>query len=374
MRKHQWSSRLTALTAVICCNCFATTGLAQNIYSAGGEWYIFGTEVNAAGEFDASLGSIDGSFNPRGIPSGRPFQLSYTSPGGPELSGKVEATITKKSWGLSLHAESSLGMGFGPPHTMGARVGATVSQTDRVRLQYNNSTEFTPLPSYDLRLIVKLAGQIDVERHAVGFQGQDVASVSGGFSFSVNGVSESLNSNLTSSTGGLVDFKSFSPGLQVEVPINQDFASGPITFTLSGSWFVDGGRAASRGNHTMTLERIEFLDGTTPESHGFDLVFDSGMTSPNIEPAIELPADFNQDWDTDGSDFLVWQRNVGTVFSAFKNEGDGDGDGDVDAADLTVWQTTHGRTLNESAAVIETPEPAAVLLALCRNLFAIVLA
>jgi len=52
-----------------------------------------------------------------------------------------------------------------------------------------------------------------------------------------------------------------------------------------------------------------------------------------------LSADFDTDGDTDGSDFLAWQRGYGTI-DASASDGDATGDGDVDHNDLAVWQTT----------------------------------
>lgn len=53
-------------------------------------------------------------------------------------------------------------------------------------------------------------------------------------------------------------------------------------------------------------------------------------------------ADFDQDGDVDGADFLRWQQGlgVGDVLA----EGDADGDGDVDATDLAVWRFQFGST------------------------------
>lgn len=55
------------------------------------------------------------------------------------------------------------------------------------------------------------------------------------------------------------------------------------------------------------------------------------------------PADFDNDGDADGMDFLLWQRGFGTAGpEASKQDGDADGDADVDADDLALWQLTFG--------------------------------
>jgi hypothetical protein len=48
-----------------------------------------------------------------------------------------------------------------------------------------------------------------------------------------------------------------------------------------------------------------------------------------------------------GADFLVWQRNFGTLINAANSDGDADGDGDVDADDLNLFK----------AGAISTPVP-----------------
>lgn len=59
---------------------------------------------------------------------------------------------------------------------------------------------------------------------------------------------------------------------------------------------------------------------------------------------VDLPGDADRDGDVDGSDFLMWQANVGTQSGATWAQGDFDGDGDVDTGDLALWQDTFGQT------------------------------
>ena len=81
-------------------------------------------------------------------------------------------------------------------------------------------------------------------------------------------------------------------------------------------------------------------------------------------------ADFDDDDDIDGTDFLTWQRNVGT--GTTRSAGDADGDGDVDADDLAIWENSYGRpapaALSASSA-LSVPEPSSFCLATrCPNL------
>lgn len=79
-------------------------------------------------------------------------------------------------------------------------------------------------------------------------------------------------------------------------------------------------------------------------------------------------ADFNQDHDIDGADFLIWQRGlgVGSTWSA----GDANGDGAVDAIDFAVWETQFGATsASLQQLAIAVPEPSSLLLVLGMAIF-----
>lgn len=58
-----------------------------------------------------------------------------------------------------------------------------------------------------------------------------------------------------------------------------------------------------------------------------------------------LGADFNDDGDVSGEDFLTWQRNQGLFDPnnpATKQDGDANGDGLVNASDLATWESEFG--------------------------------
>jgi hypothetical protein len=77
-------------------------------------------------------------------------------------------------------------------------------------------------------------------------------------------------------------------------------------------------------------------------------------------------ADFDEDGDVDGRDFLIWQRGFGTPDALRQdgnaNPGQGPGqDGDVDGDDLIVWQNQYGQVA-PPAALAAVPEPGTGLL------------
>ena len=68
-------------------------------------------------------------------------------------------------------------------------------------------------------------------------------------------------------------------------------------------------------------------------------------------------ADFDEDGDVDGADFLAWQRGFGTTTPSAA--GDADGSGVVDASDLAIWTQEFGTVVSSgtSMAGAVVPEP-----------------
>jgi hypothetical protein len=103
------------------------------------------------------------------------------------------------------------------------------------------------------------------------------------------------------------------------------------------------------------------IDGTITIHPGGDL------GTPGVFSATPPPtnnADFDDDGDVDGRDFLIWQRGLGQTGLAVGNKstGDANGDGTVDGADLAAWRTHYNATPG-AAALGAVPEPAALSLA-----------
>lgn len=68
-------------------------------------------------------------------------------------------------------------------------------------------------------------------------------------------------------------------------------------------------------------------------------------------------ADYDDDGDVDGEDFLIWQRQNGATVAAGTGA-DGTGDGMVNAADLGLWKTNFGAQTLAEVSVAAVPEPA----------------
>ena len=113
------------------------------------------------------------------------------------------------------------------------------------------------------------------------------------------------------------------------------------------------------------VDRIRLFDAA-PESNDqrgatFNRVVGSAIDIGAYEAQITPSADFDNDGDVDGADFLSWQRGFGTP-NAQRNDGNSDDDTDTDASDLAAWTTAFG-SLNEApllVATIDNNTPAAM--------------
>jgi len=79
-----------------------------------------------------------------------------------------------------------------------------------------------------------------------------------------------------------------------------------------------------------------------------------------ISAVIEENADFDEDGDIDGRDFLIWQRGFGGAGSLAT--GDANDDGEVDALDLAIWQIQYDTVPELTASSLAVPEPSTIWL------------
>jgi hypothetical protein len=117
----------------------------------------------------------------------------------------------------------------------------------------------------------------------------------------------------------------------------------------------------------LTFDAVQLIDnefepGTSQGTHGADIDAVGAIGSL----FIPVDADFDEDNDVDGFDFLIWQRgfgtDVGTSNVAPMANGNANGDQFIDATDLAVWEAQYGGP-PPLVAAISTPEPSTLLLA-----------
>jgi len=163
-------------------------------------------------------------------------------------------------------------------------------------------------------------------------------------------------------TGGM-DNGNFAP---VEVflqqfedlnPVGDPLGSGELTGELRDR-FVD--------MHFFDIigaeEGESFVFGAMAGEDSFGIAGVAGFSFDVLPEAPVESADFDEDGDVDGKDFLAWQAGFGTSGGASLADGDANGDGNVDGADRALWEMQFGTMGSPLSAVTQVPEPATLLL------------
>jgi len=141
----------------------------------------------------------------------------------------------------------------------------------------------------------------------------------------------------------------------IEVNVYRNGSTTPDTFQVT---------LAAFNNSVYADEDNPFIEFGISDNAGFGsfdmdfLSYQLGVIAPVAAPTED--ADFDDDGDVDGADFLAWQRGLGLPGN--NSQGDANGDGLVNAADLGIWQSNYaaaGGALVSSSAV---PEPTTALL------------
>ena len=85
-----------------------------------------------------------------------------------------------------------------------------------------------------------------------------------------------------------------------------------------------------------------------------------------------VPGDFDSNGIVNSADYTVWRNNLGTDFDLNGNGNeDGDSEGVVDFADYDTWRSNYGaQNVAGTGAVVETPEPSGLILAVVGVIFA----
>ncbi|HYO23971.1 MAG TPA: hypothetical protein VEQ85_03395, partial [Lacipirellulaceae bacterium] len=177
------------------------------------------------------------------------------------------------------------------------------------------------------------------------------------FSVAIDGYSIASASDSLSPAGWTsLDDQNAAGGDWVEANVD----SGVLTeLKPTANTLLAGGDTYSLGNLFSAATGMQDL------TFGFLKAGANALTAGVVLYTPVTPsADFDNDNDVDGADFVLWQRGLGRTIDATQAEGDADHDFDVDAADLAIWRSSFG-TAGAAAAAGAVPEPgAATLLAL----------
>jgi hypothetical protein len=89
----------------------------------------------------------------------------------------------------------------------------------------------------------------------------------------------------------------------------------------------------------------------------------------SVTASLSTPGDFNDDGAVNGADLALWTANFGATSGASLGQGDADGDADVDGSDFLIWQRQlDGGPAAEATAAVPEPRTATWLMltaALC---------
>jgi hypothetical protein len=129
----------------------------------------------------------------------------------------------------------------------------------------------------------------------------------------------------------------------------------PVTFLIGPSGGVEMTRAGLFAPGNYTVSAFSNTQASVPPAHAASL---SGYL------LIASFADFNGSTVVDGADLATWRTGFGSTSGAFAS-GNLDVDGDTDGADFLLWQRQLGTHALSTAAGQAVPEPSsAALLAL----------
>jgi len=134
-----------------------------------------------------------------------------------------------------------------------------------------------------------------------------------------------------------------------------DLADPNTVYTLSGTEPTDD----PEGNVTNSVDNFDYFAIRNTGLDDFDYLLDNFTVEIEGSNVVVENADFDQDGDIDGTDFLVWQRGNGALGGL--NQGDANGDGMVNQDDLAIWNNQFGNSSPASVAAV--PEPVSLLLA-----------
>ena len=106
--------------------------------------------------------------------------------------------------------------------------------------------------------------------------------------------------------------------------------------------------AGAGANVFIRFRYGEFASGanaiSTPTGQALTGEVEDYLRTVPVAPAViaGMPADFDQDEDVDGFDFLAWQRNLGRTGGATQAQGNANGDAAVTSGDLHMWKNEFG--------------------------------
>jgi hypothetical protein len=134
-----------------------------------------------------------------------------------------------------------------------------------------------------------------------------------------------------------------------------EFKTAGNTSMPGGGTVLDLGAPVNIGSGPLSLNDFSFQFSLSTGETRTGLVKFGTIPTPGGGDA----GDYDDDGDVDGSDFLHWQRTLGSAASPPGSGADGNNNGTIDAGDLSVWRTNFGSAAvaADNSAVVAIPEP-----------------
>ncbi len=253
-----------------------------SIDNASAYWDVVGTGLNRDLVSDPAYYSLSGSES--GVDEILPTTYSVTSyAGSPENVVEIfsEASFSVSNGKIGVFAQAQAVAGW--PYSPGGFAEAAGAWQDRIGLFYSGEGETPDLPYSNLIFNMKLDGSLKTSL----IEGE------------TNVIWKTSNASMTAYFGSNLASQTVSGNEQYEASGNDLILSGTLPLNSSRqasiSYYLSVYAQSTYGStiadfsHTLEIASILFPDGTTPESHGWEIAFESGMQSPNIAPPTAVP-------------------------------------------------------------------------------------
>lgn len=168
-----------------------------------------------------------------------------------------------------------------------------------------------------------------------------------------------------------------------------DVSVAPLDTGLTGQSFTAVGKellwsGSAGGGFGQNLEGLAvgprlpngdwLLLGVVDDGGSSDFLSSNTIVAFTASPTTPIPlaadsADFDDDGDVDGIDYLAWQRGMGVATLAGATHGDANQDGQVTGADLAIWQNQYATATSANSQAV--PEPTSVAIVVAAIVFGI---
>lgn len=267
----------------------STETLVAGITSYG-HIYLYSTGLDSNLEANSAYAPVQRDFEGGVSVYGSDSITSYgygCSPDGVGLATFTSSAFLRSDSGdLGIYVEGTGDGGWAYSPAGGGD--AYVGWTDSVSLSWKGSGDPTALLNSDLVFHFTLEGALTTSINGItGFSSsvQSDASISARFNNELLSFDVGKNAVFNPTGEDQTICAAFDP----TVSLNNGYAS--YTYLLRATAESSYGFGRADFANTMTLDSITFADGSTPESHGYELVFESGIQSPNVT-AVPEPSSF----------------------------------------------------------------------------------